>query len=76
MMQLCHYVVRLHMVLSAFAENVRRTQTVVEGMEMGRHKGRVKLILTFAVTRGNVKPPANNKTTLNEAHHHYGKKVC
>ena len=50
MLQLHHYVALLdHMVQPVFAENARKTQMVLEVMEMGRHKERVKLLVRNVV---------------------------
>ena len=57
MLQLHHYVALLdHMVQPVFAENARKTQTVLEVMEMGRHKERVKLLVRNVVQQDNVYP--------------------
>ena len=39
-----------------FAENARKTQMVLEVMEMGRHKERVKLLVSYVVQQELVQP--------------------
>ena len=56
MSQLHHYVVPLLTAVWVFAENVRKTQMVVEVMEMGRHKERVKLLASYVVQPESVQP--------------------